>query len=191
MVFRTLFRLEVKGAANIPADGPVIVASNHSSYIDAIILGLLSPRQIRFMAKGELWRYPLLGRLVEALGAFPIRRGKSDRQAIHTAVSVLREGDVVGIFPEGTRFHDEKLGPGQAGVVLLAVKGDAPVVPVGIRGTERVMPPGAKIPRLPKIVVEAGSPIDVVHERSEGDRRRALAEIMAKIAELSRKETAD
>lgn len=157
--FHILFRMRVVGRENVPVDGAVVLASNHVANIDPVFLGIACPRQVRFMAKSELWRFRPLGRLVEALGAFPVRRGEADRDAIRSAVSYLDERATVGIFPEGRRQTSGMLGTPLPGFALLALRDGVKTVPVAMTGTNRILRGG--IPRLPKVTVTFGPPLDV------------------------------
>ncbi|ACX52265.1 1-acyl-sn-glycerol-3-phosphate acyltransferase [Ammonifex degensii KC4] len=131
-IFRS-FRVE--GLEHFPREGPVIVAANHQSYLDPVALGCALPRRVYYMAKEELFHIPVLRTLIRWLGAFPVKREEMDRRALRTALNLLARGQVVGIFPEGTRSREGKLLPLQPGAALLALKSGAPVVPVALTGT--------------------------------------------------------
>src|SRR5690348_8750412 len=132
--FGTIWRMRVYGAENVPKTGPLIIACNHVSYFDPPVLGTTSPRRISYMAKEELFRIPVLGAAIRAVGAYPVDRSGSATSAIKRSVEVLRAGGVIGIFPEGGRNLS---GSAQAreGVALLASLGKAPVVPARLVGT--------------------------------------------------------
>jgi glycerol-3-phosphate dehydrogenase (NAD(P)+) len=136
--FKAYFRLRRIGLEHIPAEGPVLVASNHRSFADPFIIGTCLPRPLRFVAKSELFEKRWQARLLLALGAFPIRRGESDEQALETARLILRQGGAVGIFPEGTRVRPGPLAKPKRGVGRLALETGAPIVPVAILGTEDI-----------------------------------------------------
>lgn len=182
--FRILFRMRVRGREHLPPEGGVVLASNHVSNIDPVFLGVAASRQVRFMAKSELWGFRPLGRLVEALGAFPVRRGEADRDAIRTAVSYLDQGAVVGIFPEGHRQKSGRLGTPQPGFALLALRDGVTAVPVAMTGTNRILRGG--IPRLPKVTVTFGPPLDLsVAGLSRGERHAEMGRrLMSSLAEL-------
>jgi 1-acyl-sn-glycerol-3-phosphate acyltransferase len=133
---RTVRRMTVMEVVPVPDRGGLIVVANHTSYWDPVILGCALRRQVFFMAKEELFRIPGLGRVIRWLGAFPVRRGAPDRAAYRTALTLLRQGRAVGIFPEGTRSHTGRLLPPQAGAAVLALRTGVPVVPVYIRGSQ-------------------------------------------------------
>jgi 1-acyl-sn-glycerol-3-phosphate acyltransferase len=131
------FRLGRYGRTHIPREGAVILAGNHKSFLDPFIVGVCLRRPIYFVAKRELFDNRLTGWFLNCLGAFPIRRGESDEEAVATAMAVLARGDAVVIFPEGTRIRRDGLGNPKRGVGRLALESGAPVVPVAVHGTER------------------------------------------------------
>ena len=153
------FHVQVQGLERVPPRGPVILAINHLSMLDPILVGAVMPRVVHFMAKQELFRYPLLGWLLRRLHAFPVRRGQADREALARALDLLRAGEVVGIFPEGTRSADGQLLPLQGGTAFLALKSGAAVIPVAIAGTHRAMPRGALWPRRVRVQIRIGEPV--------------------------------
>ena len=134
VIFKIIFRLEIIGRENIPQKGPLVIASNHISLLDPPLVGTASSRPVNFMAKEELF-VPILGDIYKSLGAFPVKRGASDRNAIKNALSILRAGKVLGIFPEGTRSKTGKLGPAGSGTLGIASKAKATVVPTAIVGS--------------------------------------------------------
>lgn len=150
IVLVLLRRWEVKGAENLPASGGVVLAANHASYWDPVVVGCAFNRQVYFMAKSELFKIPLLGSLIRSLGAFPVRRDKSDRNAIRTAIKLLEKGNVVGIFPEGGRSHTGELMKPHLGAAMLAFKAGVPILPVALSGTKGV---------LGKVTVLVGRPV--------------------------------
>ena len=149
-----LFDVRLRGAENVPASGGLVVASNHVSYLDPPILGSHFPRPVHFMAKRELFSVPVLGPIIAALQAFPVNRDQGDLGAIRHALRVLKDGGVVGIFPEGRRNRD---GEAQArgGAVLLAATAHCPVVPVALVGTAVA----AKRLRKSHVEVRIGQPM--------------------------------
>ena len=150
-LFRLYFRMHVSGAEHMPAEGAAIVAPNHKSFWDSFFIGVCTRRHLRFMAKTELIeaRY---GRLLVRLGAFPVRRGQSDEDALETARTVLRQGGLLALFPEGTRIRDpDELGHPQRGAGRLALERGAPIVPGAITGTEKIFRGG-----FPKPAPRAG-----------------------------------
>jgi 1-acyl-sn-glycerol-3-phosphate acyltransferase len=141
----------VEGLENVPDRPGVIVASNHLSIADPILISVvldrLVGRRVRYMAKGEALAWPLLGPLMGAYGGFGVRRGRPDRAAYRMARAVLSSGDWLGLAPEGTRSRTGTLGEPKQGVALLAVRTGAPILPVGVSGTERLWPIGGRFPR--------------------------------------------
>lgn len=131
-----LFRLEVSGTKAIPADGPAIVAANHVNVLDVFPLQLAVPRPIFFMAKAELHRNRWLDMLLRRLGSFPVERGHRDRWALEHAEGLLKNGRLLGMFPEGTRTHGKGLRPAKTGAARLAISTHSPIIPVGISGVE-------------------------------------------------------
>ena len=132
---RALFDVKVSGEQNVPAVGPLVVACNHRSYIDPPMLGTWFPRTIHFMAKQELFKIPILGSLISAVNAFPVNRDTGDIGSMRRALRILKEGGVLGIFPEGTRNVSGEAGY-KGGAVLLAATAHCPIVPVALLHTE-------------------------------------------------------
>jgi 1-acyl-sn-glycerol-3-phosphate acyltransferase len=179
-----LFRTKVIGRANMPDAGGVVLAGNHISYADPILLWCRSPRPVHFMAKSELWESTLFGTGLDYFWAFPVNRGEADRAAITRASDYLKAGEPVGIFPEGTRNLDGEA-EAQGGAAFLALRNGVPIVPVGIAGTERISPKGARGIHFPKVVISFGKTIDP--QAFEGPRKGRVeaitAEIMRRIGE--------
>lgn len=157
---RRLYGVEIAGATRIPTAGPAILVANHESLFDPWILALATPRPVRYMAKSELWRYRIVGRAIESFGAFPVERGSGDATAISRAADLLREGQVLGIFPQGTskrlarrQFH--------RGAARLALATGAPLIPVGLVGTRGFPRPW----RRRRTVVRVGEAIEVASAR--------------------------
>ncbi len=176
---RLRYGLSIEGQEMIPERGPVIVCPNHFKWLDPFVVANGSPRSIYFMAKQELFRTPLLKLVFDSLGAFSVRRGEVDRGAMRRCLTLLKQGEAVGIFPEGTRSRTGKLGPGEPGAAVIALLTGALILPAGITGYT----PGQKV------VLKWGKPIDpAAFGGSRRDRQavRALTdEIMAAIASLS------
>jgi 1-acyl-sn-glycerol-3-phosphate acyltransferase len=175
----------VNGKENVPRNGPLIVVSNHLSMVDPPLLSASIPRRIVFMSKEELFRS--WGRVfVRAFGAFPVHRGTLDREAIRQAMRVLNNGQVLGIFPEGGRNKSHALEKAELGAALIALRSGAPILPVGISGTENVKGP-RMIFRQPRITVTIGQPF-YLSENKERPTRERLVEatdvIMRRIAEV-------
>jgi 1-acyl-sn-glycerol-3-phosphate acyltransferase len=177
---KLLFRPTVVGAENIPKDGPVIIAPIHRSNVDFALTLFMSKRKAFFMAKDSLFRVPLLGPLIAHLGAFPVHRGSADRESMTHSEEVLRQGHALVLFPEGTRKEGRSVAPLHDGAMFVAARTGARVVPVGIGGSDRAMPKGAKLPRPSKIRIVVGTPIDP--PSSEG--RVSRSALSAKSEEL-------
>ena len=157
---RVLFRPTVIGAENIPLEGPVLIAPIHRSNVDFALTLFISKRKAFFMAKDSLFRVPLLGPLITHLGAFPVHRGSADRESMAHSEAVLRQGHALVLFPEGTRKEGRHVAPLHDGAMFLAARTGARIVPVGIGGSDRAMPKGAKLPRPAKITHRRGCAID-------------------------------
>ncbi|KAA0550281.1 1-acyl-sn-glycerol-3-phosphate acyltransferase [Bacillus sp. BGMRC 2118] len=140
-VLRPLYRLEIIGAENIPTTGGVLLCSNHIDNLDPPIVGISSPRTIHFMAKEELFRVPILKSILPSINAFPVKRGMSDKQALRTGLQVLKDGKVLGLFPEGTRSKTGELGQGLSGAGFFALRTDAKIIPCAIIGPYKIFKP--------------------------------------------------
>jgi 1-acyl-sn-glycerol-3-phosphate acyltransferase len=185
---RALFRVSARGRQHVPATGPVLLVANHASILDPPLVGVATSRQLCFMAKEELFRVAGLGRLIHALGARPVRRDGGDSRALKTALGLLAEGRALLVFPEGTRGDEGRLGPAKPGVGMLAVLSGAPVVPVLIEGTGRVLPRGRTLPRPAKVRITFGPPLHFKPARDAETRkdryREAAQEMMRAIGQL-------
>lgn len=160
VLFRTVYRGRSYGAANVPADGPVIYAANHAGYMDGPLILGLAPRPVHFIVKQEMFTGPI-GRLIQTMGQIPIDRSMADRAALTSALAVLQRGGVVGIFPEGRRGRGD-VAAANAGTVWLALASGAPVVPVAVLGTRRT---GQSIsgfpPPLRRVATVFGAPLQL------------------------------
>jgi 1-acyl-sn-glycerol-3-phosphate acyltransferase len=139
IILNIFSRWKVEGLEQIPPDGPVILVCNHVSYWDPVLVGCAMPRKVRFMAKAELFSIPVFGKILKLLGAFPIKRGQSDRTALRTALRLLKENEVIGVFPEGTRSKTGKLIPFKSGVNMLAYKAQCPILPMAVINSRKVL----------------------------------------------------
>jgi 1-acyl-sn-glycerol-3-phosphate acyltransferase len=162
--FGRLYRVELKGRERIPGGGPVILVANHESMIDPWLLGLVTPRPIRYMAKAELWNYPVLRTVMEWYGTFPVSRGSGDRGAVGRAAELLAEGEVLGMFPQGTCLPYRHR-PWLRGAARLALATGTMIVPVCIVGSERALRPAKFKLGLPRIRMLIGEPIQVTQGR--------------------------
>lgn len=153
---RVLYRLEARGAGQIPATGPLIVVANHESLLDPFVLACAVPRELRFLAKAELWRHRPVAWAMNRLGGIPVERGRGDRSALHEAGLALAEGAAVAVFPQGAVRAP---GPWYRGAARLALATGTPVVPVRLEGTAKALSRGHI--GLPRIVVSIGAPVAV------------------------------
>ena len=201
-ILRLVFRPWVEGLENVPDDGPAIIASNHLSFSDSIFMPLLVPRRVTFLAKSDYFTgRGLKGRLTagffKGVGQLPVDRsgGKASEAALRTGLRVLAKGELLGIYPEGTRSPDGRLYRGKTGVARMALEGRVPVIPVAMIDTEKIQPPGKVIPRIGRVGVRFGRPLDFSrYEGLEGDRfvlRSVTDEIMYELMELSGQEYVD
>jgi 1-acyl-sn-glycerol-3-phosphate acyltransferase len=176
---RLLWRPKVSGLSNIPREGGVILAANHLSVVDSIVVPVVSPRPVYYLAKDEYFRNRLLGPLLTGLNNIPVNRtgGREALLAIDAAVPVLKAGNVLGIHPEGTRSPDGRLYRGRPGTVKLALDTGATIVPVGLIGTDRIHPIGASLPRLARCEVIFGEPMDLSRYESEPVNAKLLREV--------------
>jgi 1-acyl-sn-glycerol-3-phosphate acyltransferase len=176
LVLYPLYRVKVIGKENFPKNGGVLLCTNHIDNLDPPVVGMTCPRPVHFMAKQELFEAPILKSVLPKVNAFPVKRGMSDRQALRNALSILKSGNVVGLFPEGTRSEDGKLREGLAGAGFFALKGDAHVLPCAIIG------PYKPFTRL-KVVY--GKPIDMAEYRAaRTSAEEVTAIIMGEIGKL-------
>jgi 1-acyl-sn-glycerol-3-phosphate acyltransferase len=200
-VAKALWRPTVEGVDKVPATGPVIVASNHLSFADSLVIPIVAPRKVVFLAKQDYFtgtgpKGAVQRAWFTSMGMIPVDR--DDTQAalasLDTALAVLERGEAFGIYPEGTRSRDGRLYRGRTGVAQLAMVSGAPIVPVGLIGTERLQPVGTTVPRLVKVQVRFGPPIEVAG-RYDGvapgrARREITDQVMAEIQKLTGQETA-
>jgi 1-acyl-sn-glycerol-3-phosphate acyltransferase len=172
-VFRVVFRVRVVGQGRVPKTGAYIVAPSHRSILDIPFAAFITPRAVRFLAKDDLFEHPVGARFFDALGAVKVERGTADRAALRALEATIASGEPVAIFPEGTRGSGPEIGELFAGAAFLAVKLGVPIVPVGIGGSEHILPKGKIIPRLHRVAVSVGEPI--LPPILEGRARRSAA----------------
>lgn len=194
-VVRVLFQMKVEGARNVPKKGAAILASNHLSFLDHVVLGASVPRQIHFISKDQHFQYPIRKFLFSSWGVIPLRRGEGDQEAFERSLHVLRAGKLFAIYPEGTRSLDGKLHKGHTGVARLALLSGAPVVPVAMMGTFEAFPKGAKVPKLRPCGARFGRLLTFESHAGGADDRAALRKItdtvMRAIRELSGQQYVD
>jgi 1-acyl-sn-glycerol-3-phosphate acyltransferase len=187
VVFRTIVcgftqlytRMKIEGKDRLPADGAYVLAPVHRSYVDTPIAACVTRRRVRFMGKDSMWKYATVGKLISALGTFPVSRGTADREALQRSIAVLNGGEPLVLFPEGERKDGPIVQPLFNGAAFVAAKAGVPIIPVGIGGSDRVMPRGAKFVFPRKVRVIIGEPI-----RAEvGENGRASRKAVAAVTE--------
>ena len=183
-LFRCLFRGSTHGLEHVPKDGPLVVASNHGSHLDPPLLGHALGRPVAFMAKAELFAVPLLGSVIRACGAYPVRRGASDREAIRTATAKLDEGWATGVFLDGTRQANGRVNNPLPGAALLAARSGAPLLPVAIVNSHRALGSGRIWPRLVPLQLRVGAPIPPPASRRRPDLDATTALLKERINAL-------
>lgn len=200
-VARLIFRPRIIGRRNVPSSGAVLIASNHLSFIDSVVITLVAPRSVSFLAKSEYFT----GRGIKGwisrvfftgIGAIAVERGAGHaaQDALDSGLKVLQEGGAFAIYPEGTRSRDGRLYRGRTGVAWLALTSDAVVIPVALTGTQNIQPPGSKRIRLARVTVEFGEPVDVRRHGSATSgkaRREATDDVMEAIQRMSGQEFAN
>lgn len=190
---RLVFRPRVLGKRNVPRSGGVLLASNHLSFVDSMVIGLIAPRSVAFLAKAEYFTGTGLRGWVSRMfftgvGAVPVVRGagQAAQDALETGRGILAEGGAFAIYPEGTRSMDGRIYRGRTGVAWLALEAAVPVVPLALSGTERLLPLGSRIPRPHRVTVQFGEPLRFSGEARSGRARRAATDdIMAAIQRMS------
>ncbi|MCS5722294.1 1-acyl-sn-glycerol-3-phosphate acyltransferase [Herbiconiux sp. CPCC 203407] len=200
-VARVLYRPTVTGRENVPRQGPVLFASNHLSFIDSVVITLIAPRDVRFLAKSEYFTGTgAKGRVskgfFESIGAIPVDRESNTaaQDSLERGREVLEAGGAFAIYPEGTRSRDGRLYKGRTGVAWLALTTGSPIVPVALTGTEELLPVDAKVPRIRPVTIRFGEPIDPTSYGEAGaarSRRRLTDDVMLAIGEMSGQERAN
>jgi 1-acyl-sn-glycerol-3-phosphate acyltransferase len=202
-ILRTFFRPKVEGLENVPADGPAILASNHLSFSDSIFLPLVIPgRRVTFLAKSDYFTSRgVKGRLkagfFRGVGQLPVDRsgGRASQAALEAGLSVLKDGGLLGIYPEGTRSPDGRLYRGKTGVARMALEGGVPVIPCAMVNTFEIQPPGKVLPKVMPVVIRIGRPLDFSRYAGMEDDRFVLRsmtdEIMYELMQLSGQEYVD
>ena len=197
-----IFRPKVEGLSHVPTNSPAIIASNHLSFSDSIFMPLVIPRRVTFLAKSEYFTGKgVKGRatavIFRALGQVPVDRsgGRSSEAALETGLRILREGKLLGIYPEGTRSPDGRLYRGRTGIARMALESGVPVIPVAMIDTDKIQPPGKKLPKIMQVGIRFGEPLDFSrYEGMSGDRfilRSVTDEIMYALMDLGGQEYVD
>ncbi len=194
-LFRAAWRFDLRGLENVPASGGAILCPNHTSVLDSFFVPAMLPRRVTYVGKAEYMDDWKTRRLFPALGMIPIDRtgGDAAERALATAQRLLEQGELFGIYPEGTRSRDGRLYRGKTGPARLALRTGAPIIPIGIQGAREVMPPDARFPRLRlPVTITFGTPIDVARYQDRANDRMVLRqimdEVMYEIRELSGQE---
>ncbi|MFD9790064.1 lysophospholipid acyltransferase family protein [Streptomyces sp. NPDC059070] len=201
-LLRLLFRPRIEGLEHVPEEGAAIVAGNHLSFSDHFLMPVMLKRRITFLAKQEYFTGPgLKGRLTaaffRAVGQIPVDRSgqEAGRAAIREGLGVLSRGELLGIYPEGTRSHDGRLYKGKVGVAVMALRAGVPVIPCAMVGTFEIQPPGQVVPKIKRVTIRFGEPLDFSRyagmESEKAVLRAATDELMYKILELSGQEYVD
>ncbi|MBU2701025.1 1-acyl-sn-glycerol-3-phosphate acyltransferase [Sporomusaceae bacterium BoRhaA] len=180
-IFSVFFRYRVTGKENLPKQGGYIIAANHLSLWDPPLVATPIPAHLHYMAKQELFQIPVFSAIIRGLGTFPVKRATADRLAIRTAINLLKAGEVVGIFPEGTRSKNGKLQKPEAGLELIASKAGVPVIPVAIMGTNLLFRNGNIFPRFE---VHFGKAIYPSDKNSGPDHINLTAQVMQSIQNM-------
>ncbi|MBW8806632.1 MAG: 1-acyl-sn-glycerol-3-phosphate acyltransferase [Catenulisporales bacterium] len=198
---KLLYRPRVEGLENIPATGAAILAANHLSFSDSFFIPIVVPRHVTFIAKSEyfdarglrgLWNKYFYARFAGAVRVDRSGSRNATTAALDGAVAVLQRGGLFGIYPEGTRSPDGKLYRGRTGIAEIALRTGTPIIPIGIIGTDRIQPPGKKLPRLGRVTIRIGAPIDLTEAKALGKpalvRRAITDEVIEQIQKLSGQE---
>lgn len=198
---RLVFRPRIIGRENVPRTGPVLIASNHLSFIDSVVITLVAPRSVSFLAKSEYFtgtgiRGWMSRSFFSGIGAIPVERGAGHaaQDALDAGLAVLNEGGAFAIYPEGTRSRDGRIYRGRTGVAWLALNSEATVIPVALTDTDKLQPPGSNRLRIVRVTVQFGAPLDV-KRYGEGNsgraRRQATDDVMEAIQAMSGQEFAN
>lgn len=184
LVIAPVYRYAARGGDALPRSGGVILAVSHKSWWDPLFAGMALSRPVRPMAKIELFGPRLSRAVVTALGAFPVRRGELDLDAVRQSLAIVGEGGVLLMFPEGTRYHDDEIHPFHPGVTMIGLRSGAPIVPIAIRGSREMA--RHKLPRFPRVRVAVGEPVDLSGVTGHGNERYATAAeiVRQRVAEL-------
>lgn len=183
-IYRFVWGLQIEGADGVPREGPLILAANHRSNFDSIVLPRVTKRPVNFMAKREFFATPRVSRFLNHVGAFPVERGRPDKAATEHALKVLALGGVLAVYPEGTRRSGPEIGPVQRGPVWLSQRANAPIVPIGIGGSEFTQPKGSKRIHRMRIRILVGDPLPPPVSRNKDALATRSTELVKAIQEL-------
>ncbi len=176
---KVMWRMTFEGSENVPSEGPFIMAPVHRSNIDFAMISCITERKMRFMGKDSLWKVKWFGRFITILGAYPVHRGVADREALRSTIDILKGGEPLVLFPEGTRRSGHTVEDLYEGAAYVAARAGVPLVPVGIGGSEGALPKGSRIPRPVKVHLVVGPPIfpPPIPEGRRNPSRRAVHEL--------------
>ncbi|HEX8219130.1 MAG TPA: lysophospholipid acyltransferase family protein [Chloroflexia bacterium] len=182
VVFHTIWPLRVSGRENVPRKGAAIIVCNHLSLVDPFVVGYAANRIVNFMGKEELFGVPIVGFLIRKVGAFPVDRSRRDPAAMRTALQVLKSGELLGMFPEGTRSTTGEMLEFRAGAARLAARTEVPIIPAAVHNTGKAMPPG-KLLRPARISIRFGEPFDLAELYDRRDKGEAMDRALQTIKE--------
>ncbi len=191
LFFKIFFRYSARGAENLPRQGGFIIASNHLSFLDPAAAGIMTMRKVHFLARETLFDNPLFNWWGTSVGAIPVKRGRFDLSAMRACLRHLKKGEIVSLFPEGTRSKDGVIQDPKAGVGYLAANAGVPIVPVLIRGSDKALPKYAVMVRLKRIKAIAAMPVEpkaFLNKDGEYDYQAISNEVMRRIRKLSEDE---
>jgi 1-acyl-sn-glycerol-3-phosphate acyltransferase len=185
LLFKTFFRWEIYNSGNVPLTGPVILASNHASFLDPPLIGAAVRREINYLARESVFRFPVLGGILRRVNAVPVDREGGGAKGLRAILDRLLAGGAIILFPEGTRTRDGTLQKGKSGVGLTVIKSSAPVVPVRVFGTFEAMSRHHSVPRPVKVAVKFGRPLDfrALREEAKTCSKVRLKEIYQEVAD--------
>ncbi len=186
-IFKSLYRTEVIGLEKVPRSGRVLLCCNHISYVDPVVIGAYIPRYTYFMAKKELFKVSFLSNLVTFLNAFPVRRDTTDRYAFDTSIKILKDDNLLGLFPEGTRSTDGIIREGKKGIGLIALLSRSDILPVAISGSNEIIQKPHKRVFFPRIRLIVGDVIKTGRIIDENERKVAIAIIVSETMDSIRK----
>jgi len=178
--FKIIYRIEEKNRELIPKKGGFILCSNHISYLDPVIIGIYFPRYIFFMAKIEIFKSRLLTVLVKFYNAFPVNRNSFDRKTIRDSINIIKSGEVLGVFPQGTRYPDGYIGEGKKGIGMISTMAGCPIVPMAISGTNKIIKKPHKRIFFPKVKINYGKAIDTKAIKDKYNSKQAIKIIVDK-----------
>ena len=190
LILKFYFRAQIEGRENIPKAGAYIVVANHTSFLDPFLIGTIVPRIIHYLAYAYFYYHPVCHWYCKRVHNIPLKKDGKDISALKQALRVLKDGELLGIFPEGIRSETGQLGKGEPGVALIALKAKVPILPVGIRGAYEAFPKGSKFPKPHQLTITFGKPFTIADDLSghvqanDELQEHMTALIMSKIAEV-------